>query len=425
MKDTTFALFYLVTSMFGVYVVKLFMGLFFTEEGVNKKREFISYFLYYAIPTAIYLFVDIPVLNLFLNISFWLIITLNYRSTWKKRFLCMALMLVLFTIVESIVALACGFVQFNVLEHTYYASLLSLICSPLMEFMLIQCLLKYRNLKKEVSMPVTYWIAIIFVPFVSFYLMVKIFSCGAFGTRELFICSVLVLGVNLIIFGLYDRQIMMFEQEKQAQFLRAQNNLLESQIELIKTSHEMTKSMRHDWKNHVHAICQLIEQGKYQEVRQYSEKMKEHSGEMLNRANSGNLIVDSILNFKLYEASKIGADVKLEMESVEQIEIEPFDLNIVFSNLLDNAIEAIRKVDNPFLHVRVKQRAGRFVLEIVNSYTGEIEAQDKMLKTSKENQEFHGIGLKNVKGVLEKYNGMLEIDYADNVFHSVAIWNLG
>ena len=117
--------------------------------------------------------------------------------------------------------------------------------------------------------------------------------------------------------------------------------------------------------------------------------------------------------------------MKLEMESVEQIEIEPFDLNIVFSNLLDNAIEAIRKVDNPFLHVRVKQRAGRFVLEIVNSYTGEIEAQDKMLKTSKENQEFHGIGLKNVKGVLEKYNGMLEIDYADNVFHSVAIWNLG
>ncbi len=424
MKDTTYILFYVFTSMFGVYVVKLFMNIFFSSEDVDKRKEFLTYAAYYVVPTVIYICMDVPILNLFMNIGFFLLITLNYKSTWKKRFLSIVLLLALFMCVESIVVTACGYAKFNMLEQAYYAPLLGQICSPILEFMIVQCLLKYRNLKKDVKIPGTYWLAIVFVPCVSFYIATKIFTCGAFHNIELLICSVLILGINLVIFGLYDRQIRFFEQEKQAQFLRAQNNLLENQIDLIKTSDSMARSMRHDWKNHVHTLCHLIDQEKYKEVKAYSEKIEESSGGMLNRANSGNLVIDSILNFKLYEASQIGADVTLDLETTDQINIEPFDLNVVFSNLLDNAIEAMRNVDEPKIFVRVKQKTGSFVLEINNSYSEDIVVRDDKLQTSKSNHEFHGIGLDNVRNVLKKYNGVIDIDYNDNTFHSLAIWNV-
>ena len=99
-----------------------------------------------------------------------------------------------------------------------------------------------------------------------------------------------------------------------------------------------------------------------------------------------------------------------------------FDLNVLIGNLLENAIEAARQTETKYLNVYIALQKGVLKIQIENSYVtetiSEVNKRDgsRIFLTTKKKKEQHGIGLKNVKKIVELYNGNIDIQTRGNIF---------
>ena len=131
---------------------------------------------------------------------------------------------------------------------------------------------------------------------------------------------------------------------------------------------------------------------------------------------SGNLELDSILNYKLEQAKEAGADMEVSVVLPQKLGVACFDINVMLGNLLDNAIAGIRAGKDKKLVVDIWMEMGILYLRVENSYNGLAEKTDGRYITSKRDRELHGIGLAAVEQTVEKYHGQMEVESGGDVF---------
>jgi len=101
----------------------------------------------------------------------------------------------------------------------------------------------------------------------------------------------------------------------------------------------------------------------------------------------------------------------------ERLNVTSLDMSVILGNLLDNAINAAAKaLDEKRIKAIVKYKRGRVIAQISNSYNGQLKYVGTELATTAEDRESHGIGIKNVKAALSRYNGEIEIEHTESVF---------
>lgn len=94
------------------------------------------------------------------------------------------------------------------------------------------------------------------------------------------------------------------------------------------------------------------------------------------------------------------------------------DIYSLFGNILDNAIEAVEKIEEDKRYITITlKRHGNFILILSdNYYDGNIKKEGKNFISIKENKIKHGFGLKSVSRIVDKYNGELQIETENNLF---------
>jgi sensor histidine kinase YesM len=97
----------------------------------------------------------------------------------------------------------------------------------------------------------------------------------------------------------------------------------------------------------------------------------------------------------------------------------------LLGNLLENAIEAARQTDRKYLSVNISLKKGVLLIQIDNSYLPD-GSKEKSIDAMKSfyiqrGKQHQGLGLKNVKRILEAHNGSLEITKKDDVFSVKAL----
>lgn len=83
---------------------------------------------------------------------------------------------------------------------------------------------------------------------------------------------------------------------------------------------------------------------------------------------------------------------------------------------MENAITASENTQEKMLHLKLITKKGLLYIEIENSYNGIINEEKGRFYTTKNNKAIHGFGLKNVKRIVEKHNGTLDITYSEERF---------
>ncbi len=418
MNISNLNLFYIITNIFDVYIIYKFMSVFFNRKDANRKVEFISYALYYFIFTSVYLFLNIPIVTLISNIVLLFIVSFNYKTSLRRRILAIALIYIILISIESIVALIFGFLDFSIFsQNTEFTSIAGMTTVKILLYITALSIGNYKNIKDKSNILYSYWFAIFFIPLMSLFIILSIIEMAPYNVYRIIFIIVNLLFINFFVFYLYDNISTQQKEKFEKLLISNQNTYYTKQLNLMKSSLESVRSFRHDMRNHLILLKSLVENNEYNEASKVISQITGAIDVKNEYAQSGNITVDSILNFKLQEAINKGISVSLELNIPERLNITPFDMSVILGNLLDNAINASSKLEkDKRLDLKIDYKRGRLFINLSNTYTGILNYKGDKLTTSNRDKEAHGIGIKNINAVLDKYDGVMEIDHTENIF---------
>ena len=124
--------------------------------------------------------------------------------------------------------------------------------------------------------------------------------------------------------------------------------------------------------------------------------------------------------FPAKRADLLNCEITTKIEVPKEEFLSQFDLNMMLSNLLENAIEALEKISDRRLEVYMKCKEGMLYVSVYNTFNGNVRKEGNRLVTTKKEKSKHGLGMNNVKAVVEKYDGSINIK-TDKEFFKVDI----
>lgn len=224
-------------------------------------------------------------------------------------------------------------------------------------------------------------------------------------TMVFFVAS---LGIEMILFGFVIKISEGYEQKQNNLLIELNNKMLQKSLDETEQVFDLWKQSIHDYKNNIIALSQLAEEERYEEVRRYLKKENKLIEQKVFYIKTGNSVIDAIVNTKqnIAERKKIIFIVNADIPS--DIVVSNLDIANILGNLIDNALEALYKEENPYIEITIKQEKSFLIINIKNKCTKLIGLED--LKTNKCNPEFHGIGLKSVRSIVKKYDGQILFD---------------
>lgn len=238
-------------------------------------------------------------------------------------------------------------------------------------------------------------------------------SVGELSRQEF---DFLILTVIMICFVIL---IMMFvlgryyQQQREEENIEQNKLYLKNELEIMKQAQLKMDCLRHDMKNHLYSIKNMAKENNMDNILRYVESGIESLTVDVQYVSTGNKNIDCMLNFKLDKARNENIVFTTNMTLPDELYINSFDINTILGNLLDNAMEAIEKVSEKKLDISIKYNKNILVIKIGNSFNGKIS---KNMRTTKANSSKHGLGLKSVQFVVEKYNGLIQYDYDHKYF---------
>ena len=217
--------------------------------------------------------------------------------------------------------------------------------------------------------------------------------------------------INIIVYYLLENIIDATEiREKQAR-MEQQFAFQEQKYEQASQSFKSISSVIHDTNKHLVYLNECVERHEFDEAKRYIGTAIEHIDKSYKRINTGFLPIDALVSnsLNIAETNNITfkSDIKIEKE---RICIERYDLCVALGNLLDNAVEACKKVSNPddrIISVSIVTGDNSMVIHIENS-AERMKGID--FKTDKKDKLLHGYGISNVKAISEKYGGVFTIE---------------
>lgn len=403
-------LLYLISNLFRMYVLYRLVGVFFDRTNTNKKVEFFSFTIFFILNSAISIYFSNPFINLVSNIVLFFLLTFIYEAKLSTRIISTVLFYSIGMLLDSISYNL--FIKFipekNIRAFTN-------ILSNVLFFILVLILERISSNNRDSKMSRLHWLAIFMIPVSSIMIVITAFV-SKYNSMATIVNVSLLLGINFLVFYLYDAMIQYYNDKYEKVLLKQQNEAYANQFNLIKESSENIRMLRHDMKNHIYTMQYMLQNDKKQELLHYLNHTYDYIDVSTEYINSGNAEVDSILNYKIYEAKKLGAAVEATVNISSDIKISSFDLNIILGNLLDNAIEALYKSNDKKLQIEIVLDRSVLYISVINSFDGYVEKNNEKLLTTKKEFYNHGLGLRSVENVINKYNGKLDLDYNDKAF---------
>lgn len=407
-------LFYLFSNVFHIYATYQFSNVFLQKKKESSKSDIVLFTLYYIINSCAYLLFGNWIINLLSNFVPYCLIAIYHKNKFiysiGSSFILCAVLIVLDTLVvaiQSVLNIHSIFFEQGFVSNIVMVAFVNIVSHSF-----------FKKNQLNVSLPVMYYITVITIPFVS--IIIGYLTAVKLNIVSL-ICSVIILLINVDMFYLYDNLINLFSEKYENNIIEQQNKAYLNQLHLMQESQMKIRFLKHDMKNHIINMQSLLSAEKYDQLKDYLAKTNDYIYSNNVIIDSGNETIDSVLNYKLAPLENNSVEKSYHVVLPEQILISSFDLNIVICNLIDNALEALSLLgenDEKKITIDIVYKQGYIKILVGNSFDGIIH-KDK--RTRKNDEINHGIGLKSVQNIAEKYGGLLKTDVADNWFETSVI----
>ncbi|MDD6050175.1 MAG: GHKL domain-containing protein [Clostridiales bacterium] len=204
---------------------------------------------------------------------------------------------------------------------------------------------------------------------------------------------------------LIEREIHRRESER---LIDVRRELTMQHYESLRTQNEQVMMLLHDMNKHYSVLRQMSGE---ENVQRYLDELLLQNANIRPVVQSGNAMLDVIVNGKLTQA--INAGVRVELVRTDAPEVLPLsdtELCSLMMNMMDNAVSGVLDsgAQQPFIRLDMHLRNGFFVFVLENSASIPEKAKDPA--------PGHGLGLKIIRQIVERYNGLLETEQGEESF---------
>ena len=383
----------------------MFANVFFQERSRSRKLEAALYTAYFAINSGAYLLFHNWAITLASNILPFFAITFLYKEGMIRRVLNVAAIYAITMGCDVLVMTLQNMMHIEsaVFSEGFATSLVIIAAADLSN----KCL----HMKKDIlgKTPAMYYVTLLFVPLGSIF--IAYFAAKGLNAVSL-ITAVILLLINIDIFYLYDNVIDLFSERCEREVMESQNKAIQNQLDVVQQSQLRIRCLKHDMDTHLLRLKDLIEKEKYAEALEYLETVKSSTAADKKLIDSGNDLIDSMLNYKLARLHD-NIEQKYDIVVPKDLSFTEFDLNVIIGNLADNVLEALDQLpaDEPKkLEISIRYKQGYLKVYFGNTFDG-IMPEDGSRKRDHDN---HGLGLKSVERIVHKYGGDMRAKVSDN-----------
>lgn len=239
------------------------------------------------------------------------------------------------------------------------------------------------------------------------YMMLKVEASSQGGMLVFVIICLLSLDIYLIY--LFEAISQKYELEKEINLREQQATMQNRYYQSIEMQYDHSRRLIHDMKNHMQTLEELYNSGSGREAKHYAQTILDSMDALSGRFKCKNRILTIIINDKILKCDEEGIEISTRVEDLDFDFIDPFDMTTIFSNLLDNAIEACSRlsIEKRKIELKVYKFNGFITISVRNPYKGKL-IWDKDSLVSTKGGKHMGLGLKNVSFAIEKYDGAIQ-----------------
>lgn len=405
---------------------KLFLDIFMKQK--REQWEGLSLliltllFMFFATVTyfpQLYLIRSVTIIGTIVLYSYFF-----YAGKWLMRIFLGAVFYGMMSCVDYFgIILADLLLKPILLENVVFQIIIVLLCKTVL-FLLILFLSYFWKKKNDVlQMKNSEWILMLGFPVLTVgTMLLMLFSYQAGNS---------IMGYLTVSFGMVIMNAIMFillqyvsAREKkmyQLQLLQERNKEKMQAYYETSASNEFQKRILHDYSNQLNCIQGLLREKQYDQAQKYTEKLSDSIYEGMDVVNVKNPVINVILNQKYHLAKEKGIAMLFQLNDLSNIWLEEQDLVVLLSNLLDNAIEACDKSKEKIIRLKIVLEKREMVISVKNTVDAPVKIEDNFIHTSKKDKRNHGIGLKNIQIVLDKYDGMGLMRYKDGWFYYTVV----
>lgn len=225
---------------------------------------------------------------------------------------------------------------------------------------------------------------------------------------------------------IFQQKMALLQEEQAASFMERQQVMaIRERIHEAEQFYSCIRQLKHEMRGHMTNMKGMVRGGKYDSLEAYISRLDESMGDLEMTLQTGNPVTDVIVNDKRRQCQDRAVRFLVDFHYPQDGHYDAFDLGIVLQNLLQNALEASERTaqEERFISLVGKRKGRFFLVEVQNSFAGEIIFGEDGLPvtTKKTDTSMHGIGLANVRRIVGKYMGEMEIHVEGRIFKITAM----
>lgn len=226
----------------------------------------------------------------------------------------------------------------------------------------------------------------------------------------------LSLGIGLLLGWLRRNSDRASDQRTEALFLRQHMELQQESIAALEQSYRMQRKSAHEFEHHIQVLRDLMERGETEAAREHLARLQKDRAILVTSVSSKHPVVDVILNQKYQTAQENDIRMHIQVNDLSALTVPSDSLVVVLTNLLDNAIEACRRLEgNREIFCSVLYDDGLYIS--IRNTSQPVAIKDGRIPTSKQDSLSHGFGLLSVGYVLDKFSAEYTLGYEEGWFH--------
>lgn len=327
------------TNLFRIYLISRFIHIFL-EKGDNKScsgkiMRILAYGGFFLVNTASYLAFHMVWVNIVCNLAGIALVMLTYTRSIK--------MLLFVTGSAYMINMGCSTIAilpfvnyrdglgFNQIYEVLDIFLI-LICELIAE-KIVDARRKTDNIRN---------LSLGLVPLCSIGMLCAMIYTDSSTEVGLVIASIGLILVNFFTFYLYNMLSETFLNQYENKMLRQTIQSYSHQLDIMIQGDEKVKALRHDMKHHMNELKILATKNENRAIEKYIDNMGEFISNPNEIVSSGNLEIDSVMNYMFIKAKQELRTVNINVRLPKAVS-HSFDINVILGNLLENGIEAARQ----------------------------------------------------------------------------------